>query len=145
MHNLFQRGKYSNKRKSRGKENRVHTHAQSLKKLKGKEGRNNAQGEKGKKPSSSSNVSSSDSSKDSESETSATNKRFKVIVKGEEFRWNLPASMAKYANHHFNAYTPDKGTEKKVLTEHPVPSNLQQVKPLDDFIRSLLPSQTVTT
>ena len=95
--------------------------------MKGKEGRNNAQGEKGKKPSSSSNVSSSDSSKDSESETSATNKRFKVIVKGEEFRWNLPASMAKYANHHFNAYTPDKGTEKKVLTEHPVPSNLQQV------------------
>ena len=36
-------------------------------------------------------------------------------------------------------------TFRAIIIENPVPSNLQQVKPLDDFIRSLLPSQTVTT
>ena len=53
--------------------------------------------------------------------------------------------MAEYANHHFNSYIPDKDIEEQLLTENPVPSNLQQVKPLDNFIRSLLPSQTVVT
>ena len=53
--------------------------------------------------------------------------------------------MAEYANRHFNSYIPDKDIEEQLLTENPVPSNLQQVEPLDDFIRSLLPSQTVTT
>ena len=53
--------------------------------------------------------------------------------------------MAEYANHHFNSYVPDKDIEEQLLTENPVPSNLQQVRPLGDFIRSLLPSQTVTT
>ena len=35
--------------------------------------------------------------------------------------------------------------EEQLLTENPVLSNLQQVKNLDDFIRSLLSSQTVMT
>ena len=52
--------------------------------------------------------------------------------------------MAEYANHHFNSYIPDKDIEEQLLTENPVPSNLQQVKTLDYFIRSWLPSQTVT-
>ena len=43
--------------------------------------------------------------------------------------------MAEYANHHFNSYIPDKDIEEQLLTENPVPSNLQQVKP----------SQTVVT
>ena len=52
--------------------------------------------------------------------------------------------MAEYVNHHFNSYILDKDIEEQLLTENPVPSNPQKVKPLDDFIRSLLPSQTVT-
>ena len=35
--------------------------------------------------------------------------------------------------------------EEQLLTENPVLSNLEQVKTLDDFIRSLLSSQTVMT
>ena len=81
----------------------------------------------------------------SESEASATNTRFNVILKGKEFKRNLPSSMAEYPNLHFNAYIPDKDVEEQLLTENPVSSNLQQVKPLDNFMRSLLPSQTVTT
>ena len=53
--------------------------------------------------------------------------------------------MADYSSHHFSSYIPDKDIEEQLLTENLVPLNLQQVKPLDDFIRSLLRSQTVTT
>ena len=35
--------------------------------------------------------------------------------------------------------------EERFLAENPLRSSLQQLKPLEDFIRSLLPSQTVTT
>ena len=57
----------------------------------------------------------------------------------------LQSLMAEYANNHFNSYIPEKVIEEQLLTENPVPSNIQQVKPLDDFIRSLLSSQTVRT
>ena len=67
------------------------------------------------------------------------------MLKGEEFKWNLPSSMAEYANNHFNSYLLNKDIEEQLLTKNPVPSNLQQVKLLDDFIRSLLHLQTVTT
>ena len=53
--------------------------------------------------------------------------------------------MAEYANHYFNSYIPGKNNEEQLLTEKPVSPNIQQVKPLDDFVRSLLSSQTVTT
>ena len=92
--------------------------------MKGREEGKNVQGEKGEKKShsSSSNVSNSDSITDSGSEASATDKRFKVILKGEEFKWNLPSSIAEYANNHFNSYIPDKDIEEQLLTENPVPS-----------------------
>ena len=113
--------------------------------MEGKEGRKYAQGDKGKE-NHLSYVSNSDSTTDSESEASAANKRFKVILKGEEFKWSLPSSMVEYVNHHFNTNIPDKDNEEQLLTENPVPSNPQQLKPLDNLIRSLLlPSQTVTT
>ena len=124
MQNLLQRGKYSKKKESQGKENRVHPQSQILKKLKGREEGKNVQGEKGEKKShsSSSNVSNSDSITDSDSEASATDKRFKVILTGEKFKWNLPSSIAEYANNHFNSYIPDKDIEEQLLTENPVPS-----------------------
>ena len=108
----------------------------------------NAQGKRKRKlPSTSSNVSSSESTTDFESEAesqASVNKRLKVILKGEQFKWNLPYSMADYSSHHFSSYIPDKDIEEQLLTENLVPLNLQQVKPMDDFIRSLLPSPTVT-
>ena len=55
------------------------------------------------------------------------------------------SSMAEYSNHHFNAYIPDKDTEEQLLRENPVFLNFQQVKLPDDFVRLLLPPQTVRT
>ena len=54
--------------------------------------------------------------------------------------------MAEYFNQHFSSYILGKDIEEQLLMENPVVlSNFQQVKRLDDFIRSLLPSQTIST
>ena len=55
--------------------------------------------------------------------------------------------MADYANLHFKYYNPDKDINEKILilTENPVPSNLQEVPVLYDFVKTLLVSQTVIT
>ena len=52
--------------------------------------------------------------------------------------------MAHYANLHFKNHIPDKDINEKILTENPVPSSLQEVPVLDDFVKTLLVSQTVT-
>ena len=41
---------------------------------------------------------------------------------------NLPSSMADYANLHFKNYISDKDINEKILTENPVPANLQGVQ-----------------
>ena len=86
--------------------------------------------------------SSSFSSFSTESENEIVVKRFKIIPKGEELKRNLPSSKADYANLHFESYIPDKSISEKILTENPVPSNLQEVSILDDFVKTLLVSQT---
>ena len=53
--------------------------------------------------------------------------------------------MADYANLNFKNYIPDKDINEKILTENPVPSNLQEVPVLDDFVNALLVLQTVIT
>ena len=70
----------------------------------------------------SSPLSSSSSSPSTESENELVDKRLKIFPKGEEVKWNLPSSMADYANLHFKNYIPDKDNNEKILTENPVPS-----------------------
>ena len=53
--------------------------------------------------------------------------------------------MADYVNLHFKNYIPDKDINKKVLTQNPALSNLQEVPALDDFVKTLLVSQTAIT
>ena len=50
--------------------------------------------------------------------------------------------MADYVNLHFKNYIPDKDINEKMLTENPVPSNLQEVTIMNDFVKTLLFSQT---
>ena len=45
--------------------------------------------------------------------------------------------MADYANLHFKNYIPDENINENILTENPVPSNLQEVPVLDDFLKTL--------
>ena len=53
--------------------------------------------------------------------------------------------MADYANLLFKNYIPDKDISEKIMTENPVIPNLQEVPVLDDFVKTLLVSQTVIT
>ena len=89
-------------------------------------------------PSSSSYSSSSPSSSSTESENEVVDQRFKIVPKGEEFKWNLPSSMADYANPHYKNYIPDKDINQNILTENSIPLNLQEVPVLDDFVKTLL-------
>ena len=63
----------------------------------------------------------SSSSSSVESENEIVDKKFKIIPKGEIFKWNLLSSMAGYANLHFRNYIPHKDINEKILTENPVP------------------------
>ena len=76
---------------------------------------------------------------------SRQDKRFKIVPKGDKFQRDLPSSMADFTNLHFKNYISDKDIDEKMLTENPVPSNLQEVPALDDFVKPLLVSQTVFT
>ena len=44
--------------------------------------------------------------------------------------------MAEYSNRLFEKYIPNKDLEERLLFDHPVPSNLNKVKQLDDFVKS---------
>ena len=79
---------------------------------------------KKRSPSSYSFSSSSSFSSSTESENEIIDKRFKVVPKGKEFKWNLPSSMADYANLLFKNYIPDKDIKEKIMIENQVPSNL---------------------
>ena len=46
--------------------------------------------------------------------------------------------MVDYANTHFETYVKEADLKKKILTENPVPDNLDQVKKLDDFVCDIL-------
>ena len=87
-------------------------------------------------------TSSSSSSSSTESENEMVDKRFKIILKGKVFKWNLPWSMADHANLHFKNYVSDKEIDEKILTENPVWSDLQDVAILNDFVKALLVLQT---
>ena len=70
-------------------------------------------------------------------------KRFKIIQNREEFSdKDFPSSMTDYANLNFENYIPDNDIEEKILTENPVPSNLQEVSILNGFVKALLVLQT---
>ena len=68
--------------------------------------------------------------------------RFKIVTKKEERNWELPGDLADYANTHFRDYIPINDIEEDVLTNHPVPTNILEVKKLYDFAKSLLATQT---
>ena len=51
--------------------------------------------------------------------------------------------MAKYVNQLFEKYIPDKDIEESLLVENPVPSNINVVRQLDDFVKSIVHQSNV--
>lgn len=92
--------------------------------------------------------SSSSSSHDSASDSFSTDderenrepklKRFKIVSEEDKSKYDLPRSMAEYANEHSECYIAEKDLKEGVLLDNPVPTNIDPVKKLDDFVRGII-------
>ena len=50
--------------------------------------------------------------------------------------------MASYANKYFEEFIPEGGLKEAILTQNPVPENMETLKKLDDFLKDLLKEKT---
>ena len=75
---------------------------------------------------------------DCESNSEPPIKRYKVLTKKEKNAWSLPTEMADYANLQFNTYVPEADLEEDILEESPIPTNFNEPKKLDDFMKPYL-------
>ena len=46
--------------------------------------------------------------------------------------------MSSYANKYFEEFIPERDLKEAILTQSPVPENMDTVKKLDDFLKDLL-------
>ena len=63
---------------------------------------------------------------------------FQIISKSESHKWELPGEMADYVNHQFECFIPEKDVEENLLTLQLVPENVNGVKNLDNFRKSIM-------
>ena len=63
---------------------------------------------------------------------------FQIISKSESHKWELPGEMADYVNHQFECFIPEKDVEENLLTLQLVPENVNGVKNLDNFKKSIM-------
>ena len=52
--------------------------------------------------------------------------------------------MASYANKYFEEFIPEGDLKEAILTQSPVPENIETVKKLDDFLQGLLKEKKKT-
>ena len=83
--------------------------------------------------------SSSSHSSSSESEEEAQEiKKFHNVLNEDQFKWDLPSELASYSKTQFEKYIPEKSLHDAISKVHPVPSNLNEVKKIDEFLKNLL-------
>ena len=78
------------------------------------------------------------SSTDGNDSDDSQHTRFKIVTEDEKFKWKLPKGMASYANKYFEEFIPEGDLKEAILTQSPVPENMDTVKKLDDFLKDLL-------
>ena len=64
--------------------------------------------------------------------------QLRVVNQEDQFKWELSENMAKYASNHLNIFIQEKDLKESVLKTIPVPSNLQEVRRMDEFMAHLL-------
>lgn len=99
--------------------------------------------------------SSSDSSSDSESENDRSRRKkkklslnegmFHVKTEQEENQYELPSKIVDYVQHYMDKFIPDKELKEKILTENPVPENIQKTFQLDQFMRDIMKDDKKST
>ena len=61
-----------------------------------------------------------------------------MVTEDEKFKWKLPKGMAAYANKYFEEFIAEGELKEAILTQSPVPENMDTVKQLDNFLKDLL-------
>ena len=64
--------------------------------------------------------------------------RFCVVSREHQFKCELSDAMAEYANEHLNIFIQEKDQKESILKTILVPSNLQEVRQMDEFMTQLL-------
>ena len=63
---------------------------------------------------------------------------FHVVNQKDQFKWELLDAMAEYANEHLIIFIQEKDLKESILKTIPVPSNLQEVRQMNEFMAQLL-------
>ena len=63
---------------------------------------------------------------------------FPVVNQEDQFKWEFSDAMAEYANEHLKIFIQEKDLKDSILKTIPVPSNLQEVRQMDEFMAQLL-------
>ena len=74
-----------------------------------------------------------------------SSKRFTIKNEEDEYMWDLPEDMMKYAEKHFNTFIPERDLKEAICVENPVPSNICSVKKLDKYLRDILKEKAKQT
>ena len=70
--------------------------------------------------------------------------RFKIVTEDEKFKGQLPKGIASYAKKYFGEFIPEGHLKKAILTQGPVPENMDTVKKFINFIKDLLKEKKKT-
>ena len=73
----------------------------------------------------------------SNSLTSGTS-RFLVVNQEDQFKWELSDTTAEYAKDYLNIFEQEKDLKESILKTIPVPSNLQEIRRIDELKAQLL-------
>ena len=63
---------------------------------------------------------------------------FHVVNQEDQFKWELSDTMAEYAKDHLNIFVQEKDLTESILKTIPAPSNLKEVRRMDELIAQLL-------
>ena len=69
---------------------------------------------------------------------------FKIVTEDEKFKLKYPKGMPSYTNKYFEEFIPEGDLKKAILTQSPVPENMDTVKKLDHFLKNLLKEKKKT-
>lgn len=64
--------------------------------------------------------------------------RFEALADEKQYDYELPDEMADYLNKYMDKYVPDKDLKDSIMTENPVPSNVNKPKKLDGYFKEIL-------
>ena len=71
-------------------------------------------------------------------ENQQPSKQFTILNQDNQFKWILSDDVLKYANSHFSQYIQERHLMESILNENSVPSNISEVKKLDEFMSRFL-------